>query len=236
MLTNVVLRVVAVIVLVSAAVGSFFLLMSTKTSQASPSTSSAPIAALASVSASAISSNGPYDLPPGTVIYHERVLSMPGYILSATERTTNGSSKEADLRTLGTPVVDGNSRGSGQPIDWGEEVDLGAIYNAGEDIATITFSSRLIVDLEPGEAIFTSSTLTLMQIEIDLIEHDLECKCKCQCWGCPGNLTVYISCSEAPTSGNCASLVDETCEIGECTHGTLLDCKRVYRKAVTIDP
>ncbi len=201
-----------------------------------PSQAVDPVPAASSVvSEGSASGLGPFDLAEGTDIYTRNTLAMPGHILSATTKTASGS-KEADIRTIGQPLINGQSRASGQPVQWGECVVIGGIYNAGETSAVVTFSARVIVDLAPGEIIFTSSVMTLAQVEAALLDNGFLCRCKCQCFGCEDNPVAYVICSEAPTPGNCESLENETCEIGDCTTGKLIDCERVYRKPIVSAP
>jgi hypothetical protein len=168
----------------------------------------------------AMSDPDPYDLPAGTVVEH--VLSMPGYILSATEPDENGRAREADLRALGTPMVDNVYRGSGDIIDWGDRIDLGAFYNAGGATATVVFSSRLIIELEPGQVAFASSELSVTQIADTFVAKGGTCRCKCPC-RCGGqDYTITLTCAELGGASECTSLPQGTsCSAGGCSGGQI---------------
>jgi len=115
--------------------------------------------------------------------------------------------------------VDGTQKGDDYELDWTEEIDLGAFYNAGAYPATIVFSTELIVELEPGEVVFTSSTHTLSNLKGDMVAESWTCQCRCKCIGCPLAPVITYSCGDPPS----ACTASGTCNYHSCS-GTVGDC------------
>lgn len=179
------------------------------------------------------------NLPRGTVIRDDHVLGMSGRILAAIERSDDGID-QADVRTVGRSVVNGVQRNPDHVLSWGDHVDLGAFYNAGDHSATILFDSHLIVEIEPGEVVLVSALLPYDDL-VEVVESDLlQGKCACECFGCGTDETV--ACEDVVYVENCAAgdcdclnENEETCvvEIGEppstqqC-EGILLGCTKKW--------
>jgi hypothetical protein len=82
------------------------------------------------------------------------------------------------------------------------------------------------VELEPGEVVFTSSSLTEEELEEALLADGWECLCRCRCQ-CTGAPYIVIPCS-SPIGVICEELNGDKCEYGNC-QSTLADCKRRWR-------
>lgn len=156
----------------------------------------------------------PFSVPEGTELNADsHLLSQPGWIRSATEWKQNGSIP-ADLRAIGDVLVDNAWRSAGEPIEWDETVDLGGFKNAGLDTATITFSSGLILDVLPGQVVFTSSAWSQQELIDEMIAAAWHCECRCTCQGCPAAPPIVIPCGEV--GGDCSE-IGGFCQYGECT-------------------
>lgn len=210
--------------ILTAAVAAF--LICKPASSTTPNTTGNITTAVAANALAMFDDPNEFALPNCTVVV--QLLTNPGYIVSAVEPKEEEPSEEADLKTVGTPKIDGTYRGNNQAVDWGDTVESGAITNAGAGMCQIVFESRLIVDLQPGDSIFISSTLTETEIAAQLEATLSHCYCRCTCT-CNGNgETHYIACSEA---GPCHTVNGDTCENGSCTNGTMSGCTKVWKSS-----